>query len=130
MQVRTVVSFQWSSANRHELAPEGKAEHGEKRYDQRFVQRTIPKSWRRNIRAIGPPSLKVSPLDQFPGLYRDFANLTYDPEHYLDFVNRFGLLVDRSRQRLFEMAAFHKNLRAALGYPSSDALTRWLANFF
>jgi hypothetical protein len=128
MQIRTVVSFQWFTANRHELAPEGKAEPGEVRHFQSVVQQTIPKAWRRKIRAIDPPGLKKSPLED-PGLFRRFANLTYDPDCYLDFVNQFGLLVDRNYQRLFEMAAFRRNLRAALGRPPRD-VPSWLAEYF
>jgi hypothetical protein len=108
--------------------PEGKAEPEEVRMHQSLVARTIPKAWRRKIRAIGPPDLKRSPLED-PGLFRRFTDLSYDADHYVGFANKFGLLVGRSSQRLFEIAAFHRNLRAALGHPSTD-VPGWLAKYF
>jgi hypothetical protein len=128
MQIKTFVSFEWFRADRHELVPEGKLEPGERKFSQSAVRATVPEVWRRRIRAIGPPGLKGSPLDQLPGLFRDFADLTYDPDRYLDFANQFGLLIGRKNQRVFEVAAFHAIVRAALGHTSND-MPLWLSRY-
>lgn len=114
MQIATQIVLEWPVFAAYEVAPS--TDNDDLEELRRWgVKTKLPSEWSKVIRArggqLGTPR-RV--LDIHPTLYRQFAQLPYEPQAYLKFARTFGTL-SHHPQRLVEWALFHSMIRQLLG---------------
>src|SRR5262249_43008302 len=106
----------------------------QKAYPQRTYPPALPDVWTHELQARTKNITVTRPLDDNDGLYRQFADLEFEPESYRKFADRYGLLFAGYSPALWSYASFHACVRRALGLhvpswvleqlnPSSNDLT-------
>lgn len=87
----------------------------QKAYPQRTYPPALPDVWTHELQARTKNITVTRPLDDNDGLYRQFADLEFEPESYRKFADRYGLLFAGYSPALWSYASFHACVRRALG---------------
>jgi hypothetical protein len=72
-------------------------------------------AWTHRLKPRTTTVMATRPLDDNPGLYRQFAALAFEPNCYRKFADGCGLLTDNYSLSLWSYASFHACVRRALG---------------